>query len=68
MNKIWERNPSKLEIIGRCGGDEQTNAQAEPTKSNAKNPLSWTQCLSLLPNLLSDLLSLDADSSELLVT
>ena len=24
MDKIWYRNPSKSEIIGRCGGDEKT--------------------------------------------
>ena len=30
------RNPSKSEVIGRCGGDEETNDHAEPTKSNAK--------------------------------
>jgi len=23
MDKIWYRNPSKLEVIGRCGGDEK---------------------------------------------
>jgi len=23
MNKIWYRNPSKSEVIGRCGGDEK---------------------------------------------
>jgi len=32
MDKIWYRNPSKSEIIGRCGGDEKTNDHAEPTK------------------------------------
>ena len=26
-------NPSKSEVIGRCGGDEKTNDHAEPTKS-----------------------------------
>ena len=25
-------NPSKLEVIGRCGRDEKTNDHAEPTK------------------------------------
>mgnify|MGYP000237609723 FL=1 len=25
-------NPSKTEVIGRCGGDEKTNDHAEPTK------------------------------------
>ena len=33
MDKIWYRNPSKSEVIGRCGGDEKTNDDAEPTKS-----------------------------------
>ena len=25
-------NPSKSEVIGRCGGDEKTNDHTEPTK------------------------------------
>ena len=29
MDKIWYKNPSKSEVIGRCGGDEKTNDQAE---------------------------------------
>jgi len=29
MDKIWYRNPSKLEVIGHCSGDEKN---AEPTK------------------------------------
>ena len=33
MDKIWDRNPSKSEVIGRCGGDEKSpNDHAEPTK------------------------------------
>ena len=32
MDKIWDRNPSKSDVIGRCGGDEKTNDHAEPTK------------------------------------
>jgi len=32
LDKIWDRNPSKLGVIGRCGGDEKTNDHAEPTK------------------------------------
>jgi len=24
MDKIWYKNPSKSEVIGRCGGDEKT--------------------------------------------
>ena len=33
MDKIWDRNPSKFKLFGRCGGDEKTNDHAEPTKS-----------------------------------
>ena len=37
MDKIWYRNPSKSEVIGRCGADEKTrNDHAEPTKSNVR--------------------------------
>ena len=32
MDKIWYRNPSKSEVIGRCGGDKKPNDDAEPTK------------------------------------
>ena len=32
MDKIWYRNPSKSEVIGRCGGEEKPIDQAEPTK------------------------------------
>ena len=32
MDKIWDRNPLKSEVIGRCGGDERTNDHAEPIK------------------------------------
>ena len=24
MDKIWYENPSKSEVIGRCGGDEKS--------------------------------------------
>jgi len=38
MDKIWYRNPSKSEVIGRCGGDKkQTNDHAEPTYRTLKN-------------------------------
>ena len=36
MDKIWYRNPSKSEVIGRCGGDEKTNDTQNRQKSNAK--------------------------------
>ena len=32
MDKIWYRNPSKSEVIGRCGGDEKPNDHAETKK------------------------------------
>ena len=32
MDKIWYRNPSKLEVIGRCGEDKKRMTHAEPTK------------------------------------
>ena len=35
MDKIWYRNPSKSEVIGRCGRDEKIIAQNRQ-KSNAK--------------------------------
>ena len=40
MDKIWDKNPSKSEVIGRCGGDENTEwPRRTDTKSNAKKPL-----------------------------
>ena len=36
MDKIWYENPSKSEVIGRCGGDEKTNDHAEPTSRTLK--------------------------------
>jgi len=36
MAKIWDRNHSKSEVIGRCGGDEKLNDHVVPTKLNAK--------------------------------
>ena len=36
MDKIWDRNPSKSKVIGRCGGMKKTNDHAERQKSNAK--------------------------------
>ena len=32
MDKIWDRNPLKSEVIGRCGGDKKTNDHAKLTK------------------------------------
>mgnify|MGYP007091328446 CR=1 FL=1 len=37
MNKIWYRNPSKLEVIGRCGGDGEKRMTTQNRQmSNAK--------------------------------
>jgi len=33
MDKIWYRNPSKTEVIGRCGGDEKSEWQRRTDKS-----------------------------------
>jgi len=33
MDKIWDRNPSKSEVIGSFGEDEKPNDHAEPTKN-----------------------------------
>ena len=37
MDKIWIENPSNLEVIGCCGGDEKTEwPRRTDKKSNAK--------------------------------
>ena len=33
MDKIWYRNPSKSEVIGRCGGDEKPEWPRRTDKS-----------------------------------
>ena len=33
MDKIWDRNPSKWEFIGRCGGDEKNEWPLRTDKS-----------------------------------
>jgi len=33
MDKIWYRNPSKSEVIGRCGRDEKTEWPRRTDKS-----------------------------------
>ena len=35
MDKIWDGNPLKSEVIGHGGEDKQMNDHAEPTKLNA---------------------------------
>ena len=39
MDKIWNRKPSKSEVIGRCGGDEKTEWPRRTDKNQMlKNP------------------------------
>ena len=33
MDKIWDRNPSKLEVIGRCSGEEKNEWSRRTDKS-----------------------------------
>jgi len=33
MDKIWDRNPSKLKVIGHCGGDEKNKWPQRTDKS-----------------------------------
>ena len=47
MDKIWYRNPSKSEVICRCGGDEKNRMTTQNRqKSNAKKPQrkQWYSC------------------------
>ena len=52
MDKIWYRNPSKSEVIGRCGGDEKTNDHAEPTKSRMLKKIKKINLWCLVLNFL----------------
>jgi len=36
MDNIWDGNPSKTEVIGRCCANEKPVEDAEWTQSNAK--------------------------------
>jgi len=37
MDKSWIENPSKSEVIGRCGGDEKTEWPSRTDKSRQKS-------------------------------
>ena len=52
MGKIWDRNPSKSEVIGRCGGDEKTRMPTQNRqKSNAqKTKINFSPERETLPN------------------
>jgi len=46
MDKIWDRNPSKSEVIGCCGGDEKTEWPSRTDKkSNAKKIHKQIRCM-----------------------
>ena len=49
MDKIWYRNPSKSEVIGRCGRDKKKRMTTlHRQKSNAKTKQKkqqWYDCL-----------------------
>ena len=36
MDKIWNRNLSKLEVFGRCGGDEKKELPRRTDKSDCE--------------------------------
>ena len=63
MDKIWYRNPSKSDVIGRCGGDEKnewpsrtdkkSNDKKEEKKKDHLKVLGTNNNLSILPRLKS---------------
>ena len=44
MDNIWDGNPSKSEVIGRCGGDEKnrmpTQNRQSRTQTNTRTPIA----------------------------
>jgi len=55
MDKIWYRNPSKSEVIGRCGGDGKTEWPRRTDKSRTKEEeelsnslISQIECVAVL--------------------
>ena len=44
MDMIWDENPSKSDVIGRCGGDQKTRMITQNRqKSNAKKKIRRRQ-------------------------
>ena len=37
MDKIWDRHPSKSEVIGRCGGDEKKTRRTDKSRTLKNN-------------------------------
>ena len=61
MDKIWDGNASKSEVIGSCGVDKNPNVHTERTKLNApKTEKKWSQKMS---HLLKCLVSTDYDTA-----
>jgi len=49
MDKIWYRNPSKSEVIGRCVGDEKTEWPHRTDNSRTqKNLKKWAYIMCLI--------------------
>ena len=48
MDKIWYRNPSKSEVIGRCGGDEKPEGPRRTDRSRTLKRLDKYQYLGLM--------------------
>ena len=44
MDKIWDRNPLKSEVIARCGGDEK-NRMITQIRQNANAKRNIASCL-----------------------
>ena len=54
MGEIWDKNPSKSEVIGRCGGNEKTRmTMQERQKLNAKKNTK-KYMTTVLPNTARD--------------
>ena len=43
MDKIWYRNPSKSEVIGRCGGDKKNEWPRRTDKSRTLKQIPMTK-------------------------
>jgi len=44
MDKIWYRNPSKVEVIGRCGVNEKTEWPRRTNKSRTLKKMLQHLC------------------------
>ena len=67
MDKIWYRNPSKSEVIGRYGGDEQnrmTTQNRQQSTAKKKHQKTWkAHSVIMLHNLLQKfVISMDSAS------